>query len=168
MKKKRSLSISVFAMLSLSAGLLTFGFAFCSVFWGAGEAYLLTKLFDGNDKIEEFLKFLQIAHILDIAAGIVLVVSGAGLFKLKEWARKLSLIYGFYGVVSGIVNICYFYFYLVKPGTGKLMSATGDLSTIIVITGVVVIMIMVMIYPVSILVFMSRKTTKESFLSVQG
>lgn len=106
MKKKLPLGIIIFGVISIGAGIaLTFGgLRSMSMFMKARikhpiEFYTITSKFDKS--LMEIYSIL----VLSMLIGMLLIISGTCLFRLRNWARRASLI-SWLGLVCFIVILC--------------------------------------------------------------
>ena len=59
--------------------------------------------------------WMKICIPLGLIVTVALLAAGIGLLKLKPWARTLSIAYGIYAIVFGIIGLVVNFFLLTKP-----------------------------------------------------
>src|SRR5687767_14488230 len=97
---QRPTSVMVFSILNVLFGITgVFGTLMSlPLLFQTGSNNPITKIMQDNPG---YLTFMKISVPLGIAVSIFLIVAGIGLYRLKNWARKLSIGYGIYAIISG-------------------------------------------------------------------
>ncbi len=108
--------------------------------------------------------FMKISMPVGIAAMVVLLLAGVGLLLLKPWGRRLSIVYGLYGVVAGIVGValnCHFLLPLLAKAA-EMPAGPARAGWIGGIIGGIVGGGLGVIYPAVLLCFMFRASIKAA------
>ena len=124
-----------------------------------------------NPVIEIMLKnpayatWTKVGSLLGMVACIALLAAGVGLLRLKEWGRKLSISYAVYGLVAGTIGIGANLHFLVRPFLEQSAQKQGAESAMMIamVFGAIIGGIASLIYPISILSFMTRPRIKAAF-----
>ncbi len=153
-------SIKVLGILSLVfAGLGFFGLAASYFLYFGG-----TRLGDMNPLVEiarqhpGYMTYLKVTMLLSIPALMVYAASGIGLITMKPWARKLTIGYSIYAIVSSIAGLVLTYSILLAP----LMASNRPGATGGVIGGLWG-GIAGAAFPIVLLVFMLRRDVADAF-----
>lgn len=122
----------------------------------------VVQIFQSSPVYEAWMK-LSLA--LGVVVVVALVASGIGLLNLKPWARTISVVYGIYAIVMTIASEVINYFFLVQPLLQRAHSeqgpqAAGDIGGAI---GSMFGGCFGIIYPVLLLIFMTRPNVVEAF-----
>ncbi|CAN5195966.1 hypothetical protein BH23VER1_BH23VER1_09550 [soil metagenome] len=156
----------VFGVLNIIFGV----FGGLAIIWTAtvyaspemAEANLAVKAMVENPT---YLAYSKASLALGAVGSIVLVACGIGLLLMKRWARKWSVGYGIYAIVSGVVGIAMQLVYVVMPlldlpaderGTEWMVAVSGGVGGSLF--GVVALL-----HPVLLIWFMRRKSVREAF-----
>jgi hypothetical protein len=105
-----------------------------------------------------YVAWTNIALPLGFVATLVNIVSGIGLLKARNWARKLAIGYAIFAIVSGLVSMGVNYIFLVGPMLAHAREAQGP-EAAGAIGGVIGGMMggcLGIIYPIVLLIFMTR------------
>jgi hypothetical protein len=107
---------------------------------------------------------MQVMIALGAVAAVVLLAAGVGLLRSKSWGRTLSMAYGWYAIVGAIVGMLVHWLYLVQPLVAKMDPAFGpaEAATVGVAVSGFLGGCLGMIYPVILLVFMSRPALRAA------
>ena len=103
--------------------------------------------------------------VIGLFASLLLIAAGIGLFQLREWARKASIAYGIYGLVTGLLGLCVNLFYVIPLLEEALEQTTNEIERAGIIGGMAGGLIGVgaaLVYPTLVLIFMNRKVLKEA------
>lgn len=113
---------------------------------------------------------MKMAIPLGFLACGVSVVAGIGLLRLKNWARILSIGYAIYAIVSGILGVMINYFFIMHPLMKQAAQKQGPevIGLIAVAIGGTVGGCFGMIYPVVLLIFMTRSKVVAAFRPADG
>lgn len=100
--------------------------------------------------------WLLLSSAIGLACTIFLIVIGTGLLYLKAWARKGSLVYGWFAIIWGIIGACI--------NVGFMVSRVGGNAETVVpsMIGGVCGGLIGLIYPVLLVIFMQRPNVKEA------
>jgi hypothetical protein len=128
----RPTSVTVFGVLSIVFGAL----GLCSVV--GAVAVMMNPIAGGpNNPAAQAINqggfygaYSLISMGLGSVAAIVLLASGIGLLRLRAWARKASIAYACYSILTTIVGLAVNYLYVLRPladqlGTGGLQEAVA-------------------------------------------
>ena len=159
---QRPFPVSIFGMLNIVFGI----YALYSIF-----ATLSTLAITGESKNEiikiihdvpAYATWVKCTIPLGLLSFALLLVSGVGLLRLGEWARKLSIAYGVYAILFVIAVAITDSIYVLPRAFRETLNPDR--------VGPVPIAIMAimeglfgMIYPVALIVFMKRKEIVAAF-----
>jgi hypothetical protein len=165
----RPTSVTVFGILNLVfAGLGLCGLCFSLIPLLAMDAIPnqppnpVIELMKEN---QAYFTFTMVQTALGFDATVVLGVAGFGLLNMRPWGRQLSIVYGVYAIVSGIVGIIASWIWLIGPlmergdmagpeKAGAMFGAFGGCLGLI--------------YPILLLIFMMRSNVVQAFRDQQG
>lgn len=100
----------------------------------------------------------------------MLLTAGIGLLRLKPWARLLSVGYGIWAIVSSLAGLVVNYFFLVRPMVEEASRKAGA-EAAGAIGGAVGAMFggcIGMVYPILLLIFMTRSKVIQAFRPSSG
>ncbi|HKI37945.1 MAG TPA: hypothetical protein VKA46_39185 [Gemmataceae bacterium] len=60
-------------------------------------------------KVPHYELMLYGGLVLGLISGTVMIVSGAGLIRMRPWARRLTIGYAFYNIASVILGVVYYF-----------------------------------------------------------
>src|SRR5436309_11142195 len=113
---QRPTSVTVFGVLNIVFGVIgVFSlFGTVALFFMSAESSTnpVIKIMASSPAYATWLKLTIPLGLLGAVANIA---AGIGLLKLKEWGRKLSIAYGVFALVMGVVGIVVNFIYLVGP-----------------------------------------------------
>ncbi len=169
---QRPTSVTVFGILNIVFAV----FGFCGVLGIVAVFMMLgTNLnnpaFQNNPTMQAiqdspaYATWLKISVVLGVFVSIALLAAGIGLLRLKPWARTLSIAYGIYGIVSVIIGTVVNYFFLIQPMLEKAHGEQGP-EAAGAIGGAIGGMFggcIGIIYPVLLLIFMTRPNVTAAF-----
>jgi len=101
---QRPISVNVFGILNIvfaCFGILGTVASLCLLFGAAASNNPVAKVIQEN---ATYMAYLKVMIPVGILASITLLVAGIGLLMLKNWARYLSIGFGIYGVLSGLIG----------------------------------------------------------------
>lgn len=136
MEKKRSVGVTLLAICFILVGVISIPGAYLS-YWIMG----LEDVETGYVTFRMTLAFLNI--ILSFCCGI-------GILILREWARKLTLFYVFFGFISYLTSM---------PAQIKILKSFGAHSIMYLLP----FLILVLAIYVAILFFFTRPKVKDQF-----
>ena len=116
-----------------------------------------------------FATWMKISVPLGAVACIVLLAAGIGLLRMKEWGRKLSLAYAVYAIIAGLAGTLVTFIFVIRPLLEKAQTTQGPEAAGAVggAIGGSVGGCFSLIYPVLLLIFMTRPKLVAAFRSPQ-
>ncbi|MHC4481456.1 MAG: hypothetical protein ACYS1C_10890 [Planctomycetota bacterium] len=99
---------------------------------------------------------------LGLAATIALFAAGVGLLLLKPWARILSLIWGIYDIVMEVGGLV-IHFAFIRPALAQVAGGPDAMRATFATVGAVVGGCLGVIYPILLLIFMTRPRVVDAF-----
>jgi len=172
MATKRPLSSIIFGVFHLifgAMGFLTTLLALVVTSGGMPEgAFDLQALLE--EGISWYGTYSKTAMVIGLFVSLLLIVAGIGLFQLREWARKASIVYGIYGLVSGLLGLCVNLFYVTPLLEQLLKETTNEIERAGIIGGMaggIIGVGIALIYPILVLIFMNRRVLKEAIDDVE-
>jgi hypothetical protein len=162
---QRPVSVTVFGILNI--GFAAFGvfgiFATLALFsMEGGTANPVIRIMREN---AAYAGWLKITIPLGVLACLALLACGIGLLMMKSWARKLAIVYSIYAIVFGLIGVVVNFMFLFRPlmqeaaqrqgpeAAGAIGGAIG--GTLGGCIG--------MIYPILLLIFMTRPKIVAAF-----
>ncbi|HEY0455073.1 MAG TPA: hypothetical protein VGE41_01765 [Verrucomicrobiae bacterium] len=112
-----------------------------------------------------YAAFMKISIPLGIISSAVLLASGIGLLRLKNWARKLSIGYAIYALVFGLIGVAVNFLFLFRPLIEQASQHPGP-ETSTAIGGAVAGTFggcIGLIYPILLIIFMTRPKLVAAF-----
>jgi hypothetical protein len=165
---ERPTSVTVFGVLNIifaAYAVLGIGVSMVMFFMPHSDSdNPVMQLIQDNPGYAAWLKF---SIVLGIPVAGALITAGIGLLKMKPWARILSIIYGIYAIIMVIVGGVVNYFCLFQPMMEKAHNAQGP-EAIGAIFGAICGTFgscAGLIYPVLLLIFMTRPKVVAAFQS---
>lgn len=143
----------VFAGLGVLGGVMTYAMYFTDFHIGPRNATI-----EAAHQSATYMSFLRVSFGTGLLATLVLALSGIGLLRMKAWARKLTIAYGLYGIVSAVVGFIMVQRYI----TGPLMDSSDPGVKAGAVGGLVGGMFG-LAYPVLLLIFMNKRDIREAF-----
>jgi hypothetical protein len=152
----RPMAVWVFGILNIILGVL-------GVVFSADVILQITKVGIIPGVTPGYLKFLLVANTIGFVASIFLAGVGAGLLKIKKWARAGAIFYGWFGIIFFIVEMSV-NFIALAFGWFKI-PPDGMLDFI---TGMVISTLGGLVYPVLLLIFMKTDKVKQAFARIEN
>jgi hypothetical protein len=165
---QRPVSVTVF-------GILNIGFAAFGVFgvFATLALFSMESAAAGNPVIRimqenvAYAGWMKITIPFGILACLALLACGIGLLMMKSWARKLAIGYSIYAIVFGLISIVVNFLFLFRPlmqeaAQNQGPEAAGAIGGAI---GGTVGGCFSMIYPILLLIFMTRPKIVAAFSS---
>jgi hypothetical protein len=153
-------------------GILNIGFAVLGLFGMIVTIAVLSASAGSNNPMVNIIRenpafaaWMKINVPLGILSCVLLLAAGIGLLMLKEWARKLSIGYAIYAIVSGLVGTVLTFVFVTRPMLERASQAQGP-EAAGAIGGVIGGSIggcVGLIYPVILLIFMLRPKVAAAF-----
>jgi hypothetical protein len=113
---------------------------------------------------------LKLSIALGAVVCVVLLAAGIGLLRLRPWARMASIIYAIYAILMGLVGMVVNYYFLVQPMLAQAQQkqgaeAAGAIGGAI---GGCIGGCFGLIYPILLLIFMTRANVVAAFRPTSG
>lgn len=106
------------------------------------------------------LAWMYVSLVLKVVGAAALITAGAGLLKLKPWARILTLAWAGYAIFLALIGALIMYAYIAKPtvaaASGSTVVATGMIARVgfSLFSGTLL--------PIVLIVFMCRERVIEA------
>jgi hypothetical protein len=158
-------------------GVLNIGFAAMGVISLISTLFMFRNLGDQKNPVIQLMHdnptytaWLKISIPLGVVALIVLLIAGIGLLQMKNWGRNLSLIYGIYALLMGIVGIAVTYQCLVIPLMQQAQNKSGPeyVGAMAGAIGASIGSLFSLIYPILLIVFMTRPKLIAAFRTAEA
>ena len=143
----------VFGILHIVFGVICGGCSGFGVFANLGALALV------SDDLKSYFLVMSIISGLLIFMYIFLLVGGIGLLMSRTWGRTLSLVYGVVAILLNIVNLLLQTVFVpasLSTSTGSEAEAIGRGI------GMMIAMVVMFIYPIIVLIFMSKANVKAA------
>lgn len=156
--RQRPTAILVFGVLHLVFGAL-------GLLGLLGSAAILFTVDPSNPmhailRASEFYRvYLWASSALGLLGIVALIAAGIGLFLAQNWARVLSIGYAVYAILAGLAGMVVSWIYVVSPLIEKASHSSGPAvaGAIGGAIGGMIGSVIGLIYPVAIIVFMTRR-----------
>lgn len=148
MKKFFLIATAVYLLLLSIVGILT---------------YIINFVGLKNNSMSPGLNSVYIMTVIWIPLIIWLIVTGIGLLKTKNWARYSILAMSVIAILSGIIITIILAFSLFSSYTSSFML----FSLAIILLAFIPTLIFLIILPIIYLIFFTRRSVKELFISVE-
>jgi hypothetical protein len=95
----------------------------------------------------------------------LLLLSGIGLLRLKEWARKLAIAYGIFATLSGAAFAFTRFVFFVVPTVEKGIRSHGTWANVSIMTAILSTIgsAIQLTYPILLVIFMTRPAIAAAF-----
>jgi hypothetical protein len=112
-----------------------------------------------------FATWMKISVPLGLLNCVALLAAGIGLLRMKEWARKLSIAYAIYAMVTGLAGTVATFFWVTRPMLERASQAQGPEAAGAIggAVGGLVGGCLGLIYPILLLIFMLRPKIAAAF-----
>jgi hypothetical protein len=112
-----------------------------------------------------YAAWMKLAIPIGFLACGVSIAAGIGLLRLKKWGRVLSLGYGIYGILFGLINIVVNYIFLTKPLLAQAAHKQGVEAGAMIggAIGGTIGGCFGMVYPILLLIFLTRSKVVAEF-----
>jgi hypothetical protein len=158
MHYRRPTSVKVFGILNLVfAGLGVIGLLFTYSMYFGGMKLGPNPAIDIARSQPAYMSFLEITLVVGLLAAGVLAATGMGLLAMKAWARKLVMAFAVFRIIMNIVEGVVTYIYVLEPMMHRLGAGGAG------IFGGVFGGILGCVYPILLLVFMTRGNVVDAF-----
>jgi uncharacterized membrane-anchored protein len=160
--QQRPLAVTIF-------GILNIGFGALGVLGLLVSMVMLTHIdTTANPVLREmysnptYVMWMKISLPFGGVVSVALLVAGIGLLFLKNWARVVSLGYGVYTIITGIIGGC-----VMIPVYQQMMAHTGGGPSGIIALGSMIGgvfgLAVGMAYPILLIIFMTRPKIVAAF-----
>jgi len=165
----RPTSVTVFGVLNIvfaAFGIVGMIFSVLLFLPQASSNNPVVQLIHDSPAYAAWLKF---SMVLGVVVCVALLAAGIGLLKLKPWARTFSIGYGIYAIVMAIVGTVVNYFLLVRPMLEQAQQKHGPDAAAAIggAIGGTFGGCLGMVYPILLLVFMTRANVVAAFAGGQ-
>ena len=143
----------VFGILHIVFGVICGGCSGFGIFANLGALALV------SDDLKSYFLVMSIISGLLIFMYILLLVGGIGLLMSRTWGRTLSLVYG---VVAILLNIANLLAQTVFVPASLSTSSGSEAEAIGRGIGMMIAMVVMFIYPIIVLIFMSKANVKAA------
>jgi hypothetical protein len=156
---QRPQAITVFGILNIvfgGSGLLCSPFAIAmTMFMPSQPNNPAFQLIHNN---VAFRMWMIVSAVVGMVAAAVLVAAGIGLLKMKPWARKVSIVYGIYTIVTCVVGMIVNWVFMFGPMLGEARDKGGPeaIGAIGGMVGGMMGMCFGLAYPILLIIFMTR------------
>lgn len=121
---------------------------------------------DIMDKYPVYGTYMQASIATGLIGVLLLLISGIGLMKMQEWARKLAIFYAIFAIVLGVIGFYMNFAYLLpelarEKGAGQAGAMGGAV-------GGIVGGILGMVYPILVIYFMTRPRVRDAIAALRG
>lgn len=162
--QQRPTAILVFGVLHLVFGAL-------GILGLLGSAAILFTVDPSNPmypilRDSEFYRvYLWASSAVGLLAIIALIAAGVGLLLSQNWARVLSIGYAVYAILAGLAGMVVSWLFVVSPLIAKASVASGPAAAGAIggAIGGMVGSVIGLIYPVAIIIFMTRRKVVAYF-----
>ena len=143
----------VFGILHIVFGVICGGCSGFGIFANLGALALVPG------DLKTYFLIMSIVSGLLVLMYIFLLVGGIGLLMSRTWGRTLSLIYGVVAILLNIVNLL---LQTVFVPDSLNLSSGSEAETIGRGIGMMIAMVVMFIYPIIVLIFMSKANVKAA------
>jgi hypothetical protein len=166
---QRPTAVTVFGILNIGFAVLGIVGALASVMLflavGATSSNPVVQIIRDSPA---YAAWMKISIVLGVSVSAILLAAGIGLLQLKPWARIVSIIYSIYTIVMVLVGGVINCFFLVQPMLQQAHQHQGPEATGAAIGGAIGGMFgscFGLIYPIVLLIFMTRANIVAAFQS---
>jgi hypothetical protein len=166
---QRPTSVSVFGILNII-------FACFGVIGILGSIAMFYLPNNSNNPVLKIMQdnptyaaFMKISIPLGILSSVMLLTAGIGLLNLKNWARLLSIGYAIYAILFGVLGAVLNFLFIIRPLLEKASQQQGP-EAAGAIGGAIgggIGGCFSLIYPILLLIFMTRPKLVAAFQPVQ-
>jgi len=155
-------------------GILNIVFAAFGVFGVMASVALFYLPADSNNPVIKLIHespayatWLKVCIPLGVLTCLVLLAAGIGLLHLKPWARILSLAYAIYAILFGILGMVVNFIFMLQPMLEQARQQQGPEAAAAIggAVGGTIGGCFGLIYPVLLLIFMTRPKVVAAFCS---
>jgi hypothetical protein len=163
-------SVTVFGILNIVFAVFGIIGMFASVFLLFPQANANNPVIQIIHDSPAYAAWLKLSIALGAVVCVVLLAAGIGLLRLRPWARMASIIYAIYAILMGLVGMVVNYYFLVQPMLAQAQQkqgaeAAGAIGGAI---GGCIGGCFGLIYPILLLIFMTRANVVAAFRPTSG
>jgi hypothetical protein len=103
-----------------------------------------------------YTRWLVASGIVGLVGGIISIISGVGLYRVKEWARKLAIWYSCFSIIYGVIGTYISILYVMPSLQKNIPGAGGGVG------GGIIGGVFSFIYPTLLIYFLSRQKVKDA------
>ncbi len=152
--------IIAFGIINIVFGLITLMVNFFRVVFAALSNSDTMNLGDMQFEFDGFI--MVVFALFSSGAAMLLLISAPGLFKMRKWGRTLALIAGWWTIAMDIAGIAATIIPAISAGTDNL-GQIPKAPYVAGIIGSVIFSLILMIYPIVMVLVLSKRDTKQLF-----
>ena len=164
---QRPTSVTVFGVLNIVFGAL----GFVAITFSAITLMAVSAGSTNNPVLEVmrnspgYALWMKMTIPLGVLASGVSIAAGIGLLKLKSWGRSLSIGYGIYSIVAGVLGVMLSFVFVMQPLIQQASQKSGPEAAALIggAIGGTIGGCFGMIYPVLLLIFMFHPKVVAAF-----
>jgi hypothetical protein len=162
---QRPTSVTVFGILNIL-------FAAVGVIGTIGSIVMLSTMDASRNPVVRIIRenpgyaaWMKLSLPLGLAATAALLTAGIGLLRMKPWARKLAIGYAIYALAFGLLGTVVNYLFLMRPMLEEASRKQGPEAAAAIggAIGGTIGGCFGMIYPILLLIFMTRPNLVAAF-----
>jgi len=167
---QRPASVTVFGILNIVFAAFGILALFASVFLFLPQANTQNPVIQIIHDSPTYAAWMKLSIVLGAVVCVVLLAAGIGLLRLKPWAHTVSIVYGIYAIVMGLVGMVVNYFFLVQPMLAQAQQKQGAAAAGAIggAIGGSIGGCFGLIYPILLLIFMTRANVVAAFRPTSG
>ena len=152
--------IIAFGIINIVFGLITLMVNFFRVVFAAFSNSNSMNLGDMQFEFDGII--MVVFALFSSGAAMLLLISAPGLFKMRKWGRTLALIAGWWTIAMDIAGIAATIIPAISAGTDNL-GQIPKAPYVAWIIGLVIFSLILMIYPIVMILVLSKRDTKQLF-----
>ena len=171
--QQRPTSVTVFGIINIIFGSFNIICLPISLLMATGVMrFMRSPVLDLLSESHPYVIWTTVGSIIGIFAAIVQLVCGIGLLKLKPWARTTSIGYAIYAIIAAIAGM-FMTAVVMIPIMQKIQPGSGPDHAVAIggmvggIIGGIAGSCFALIYPIILLIFMTRPKIKAAFVAPQ-
>jgi hypothetical protein len=159
--QQRPISIMVFGILNIGYGLWKFATLMLSVFLSHMNV-AASPAMDALKKNPAFIQWTNISTVAGVIFGIVLIAAGIGLLLLQNWARVLSMVYSVLEIIFAGASAVFTQIVIAPAMSSQFHGPSSGMIEFFTKVGFVLGFLIQLVYPVLLLIFMTRPKLIEA------